>query len=288
MVRRLSRQASVTLLALAGLVLTLLYVPAADTAPGDVADLEVLKADTPDPVLVGAPLTYTIQVANLGPQAATGVVVTDELPTQTTFVSATATSGACERKGKRLTCDVGNLAADVTKANAITVTIQVQPRKFGTILNTASVDSVENDPVAANDRATTSTQVTEPARVFTCRGVVATRSGTPGGDTLVGTPGPDVIVARGGPDLIFGLSGRDLICAGGGHDRVGAGSAADRVFGEAGSDRLRGRGGPDLLVGNRGADILAGNAGRDRLRGGSGLDRCRGGAGFDLGRGCER
>ena len=286
--RRPSWQTSVTVLAFAGLLLTLLYVPAASTAPGDVADLEAIKADTPDPVLVGAPLTYTIQVANLGPQAATGVTVTDELPAQVTFVSAATSSGSCERKGRRVSCNVGGLAADVTKANAVTVTIQVRPRKVGTIENTASVDSIENDPNAANDRATTSTVVTEPAQVFTCRGVPATHPGTPGPDRLVGTAGPDVIVARGGADVIFALSGRDLICAGGGGDRVAAGSAADRVFGAAGRDRIRGRGGPDLLVGNSGADVLAGNAGGDLLRGGRNFDFCVGGPGFDRERACER
>jgi uncharacterized repeat protein (TIGR01451 family) len=288
MARRPSWQTSVTMLALAGLVVTLLYVPAASTAPGDVADLEVIKADTPDPVLVGAPLTYTIRVANLGPQAATGVVVTDEMPSQTIFVSASTTSGNCERKGRRVTCNIGNLAADATKANAVTVTVQVQPRKVGTIENTASVDSIENDPVTANDRSTTSTQVTEPAQAFTCRGVPATHPGTLGPDRMVGTAGPDVIVARAGADTIFGLSGRDLICAGAGRDRVTAGPAADRVFAGPGPDRVRGRGGPDLLAGNRGADVLSGNAGSDRLRGGEGFDFCIGGAGFDVRRGCER
>lgn len=281
-------QSAVTLLAAAALIVTLLYVPPASTAPGDVADLEVTKADTPDPVLVGAPLTYTIQVANLGPQAATGATVTDELPSQMTFVSAAASSGSCERKGRRVSCDVGSLAADATKANGVTVTIRVRPRKAGATENAASVDSVENDPNAVNDRATTATVVSELAQAFTCRGVPATHPGTLGPDRLVGTAGPDVIVARAGADTIFGLSGRDLVCAGSGRDRVTAGSAADRVFGAAGRDHLRGRGGPDLLAGGSGADVLAGNAGNDRLRGGRNFDLCFGGTGFDRERTCER
>ncbi len=288
MATRPTWQTSVTLLALAGLVTTLLYVPAASTAPGDVADLEVIKADTPDPVLADAPLTYTIQVVNLGPQGATGVTVTDELPSQTSFVSASASAGSCERRGRRVTCDVGSLAADVTKANAVTVTIQVRTKKGGTIVNTVSVDSVENDPYPANDRASAPTLVTEPAQAFSCRGVAATVPGTPGPDRLVGSPGPDVIAARGGADTIVGLSGRDLICAGGGNDRVTAGSAADRVFGGSGVDRIRGRGGSDLLAGSGGPDVLSGNVGDDRLRGGRGFDRCYGGAGIDSERGCER
>jgi uncharacterized repeat protein (TIGR01451 family) len=277
-----------TLLAVGALALALLYAPAADTAPGDSADLTIVKSDSPDPVLVDGLLTYTIQVGNLGPQAATEVVVTDDLPSHVTYVSASASSGACTRKGKQVTCNVGALAVDPTKANAITVTIQVRPTKVETIVNTASVDSVENDPVATNDKAQASTRVTAAAQAPSCRGTVATLVGTAGPDRLVGTEGPDVILARAGGDTIVGLSGRDLICGNSGSDRVNAGPAADRVFAGAGTDRVKGRGGPDLLVGNANADVLAGNAGDDRLRGGRGFDLCYGGAGFDRERGCER
>jgi uncharacterized repeat protein (TIGR01451 family) len=273
---------------MAALALALLWTPAADTAPGDVADLSISKTDSPDPVLVDAVLTYTIQVGNLGPQAATEVVVTDDLPSHVTFVSASASSGTCAHKGKRVTCNVGGLAVDATKANAITVTIQVRPTKVETIVNTASVDSVENDPAAANDKAQASTRVMAAAQAPSCRGTVATLVGTAGPDRLVGTEGPDVILARAGDDTIVGLSGRDLICANRGSDRVDAGSAADRVFAGVGADRVKGRGGPDLLAGNSNADVLAGNAGDDRLRGGRGFDRCYGGAGFDRERACER
>jgi uncharacterized repeat protein (TIGR01451 family) len=52
------------------------------------ADLEISKADSPDPVTVGDNLTYTITVTNNGPDAAANVVVTDTLPSGVTFVSA--------------------------------------------------------------------------------------------------------------------------------------------------------------------------------------------------------
>ena len=277
-------QVPLTLVALAGLVAALHLAPAAGTAPGDLADLSVSKTDSPDPVLVSAPLTYTIQVANLGPQGATGVTVTDRLPTHADFVSATATSGACARKGKRVICEVGDLAL----ADTVTVTIQVRPTRVGNIGNTASVDSVEKDTIALNDKAEASTTVIAPPRVVKCRGARATVIGTRGPDRLVGTGGPDVIVGFRGDDRILGLGGRDRICAGPGNDRITAGSAADRVFGGPGADVMRGRGGPDLLVGNAGRDVLVGNRGDDRLRGGRGFDRCYGGPGRDRLRGCER
>jgi uncharacterized repeat protein (TIGR01451 family) len=272
-----------TFLSLAAVIAAIVYAPAS----GDRADLGVVKTDSPDPVAVGSTLTYTIQVYNLGPQEATGVTVTDTLPGRVSFVSASPSSGTCRRKDKRVTCAIGNLAADATKANAVTISIQVRPTKAGKIDNTATVDGVEKDPVGKNNKAKASTTVVVAPVVPTCRGIGATVTGTPGDDRLAGTGGPDVIAALGGNDTIRGFAGRDLICAGSGNDRVAAGSAADRVFGGAGADRLRGRGGPDLLAGNPGDDVLAGNRGRDRLRGGRGMDACFGGAGLDRERGCE-
>jgi len=259
------------------------YTPA-DKGP---ADLAISKTDAPDPIFVGATLTYTTQVANLGPQSTGSVKVTDRLPGKVTFVSATASSGSCKRKGKTVTCELGTIAPDPSKANAATVTIQVRPTKAGTIVNTATVDGAGTDPVSANNRAQASTTVMTPPPVSSCRGIQATLTGTPKADQLVGTGAPDVIAGLGGNDTIFGLSGRDLICAGGGNDHAAAGSAADRVFGGPGADRLRGRGGRDLLAGNPGGDTLSGNRGNDRLRGGRGSDLCFGGGGFDRLRGCE-
>jgi uncharacterized repeat protein (TIGR01451 family) len=251
------------------------------------ADLKITKTDAPDPVSLGGTLTYTIQVENLGPDTATGVVVTDSLPKEVDFVSATSTQGKCTAKGKKVTCELGTMPAPtISYGGPPTVTITVIPRKVGAISNTASVAGAEKDPVGKNSKATAITTVVGPSA--TCRGVPASIVGTGGNDALVGTTGRDVIAAFGGDDSIASLAGGDLVCAGRGSDRVGAGSAADRVFGGAGKDRLLGRGGPDVLRGGAGGDILKGNRGNDRLRGGSGNDRCRGGAGADSIRSCER
>ncbi len=274
-----------TLLAVAMFVAAAGVAAPAKTETGS-ADLKITKTDGPDPVGVGSTLTYTIQVENLGPAAATGVVVTDTLPKEVDFVSATSSQGKCTAKGTKVTCELGAMPAPTIDYGAPpSVMIAVIPRKVGTVSNTASVVGVEKDPAGKNNKATATTTVVGPSA--SCRGVAATVVGTGGNDALVGTPGRDVIAAFGGDDSIASLGGRDLVCAGGGSDRVGAGSAADRVFGGAGKDRLLGRGGPDVLRGGADGDILKGNRGDDRLRGGRGTDRCRGGAGADSIRSCE-
>lgn len=278
---------TVTTVVLVSLAAILLSSSPARPAAGEMADLGITKTDSPDPVTAGSVLSYDIQVTNLGPQNATGVTVTDRLPSHVDFVSATASTGKCKAHGSGVTCEIGNLAADPTKANAVTIAIQVKPTKPGTITNTASVDGVESDPVAANDTASASTTVVAP-HVVTCRGVNATITGTPGADRLVGTAGADVIAGLAGADVISGGGGRELICGGGGNDSVTGGAGADRLLGGRGADLLRGGGGPDLVAGNRGNDILKGNAGNDRLRGGAGFDRCNGGAGRDSELSCER
>ncbi|HET6996974.1 MAG TPA: hypothetical protein VFI03_00160 [Solirubrobacterales bacterium] len=255
-------------------------------APGS-ADLRIAKTDSPDPVAAGSVLNYAIEVDNLGPNAATGVTVTDQLPKNVDLVSATASGGQCALKGRKVTCSLETVPVVTgTYATGRAVSIAVIPRRVGSIVNTASVKGGEKDPVASNNKATATTLVTGPPR--TCGGLPVTILGTRGSDTLVGSGGPDVIASFGGDDTIFAFGGQDLICAGPGRDFVGAGTAADRVFGASGGDRLLGRGGPDLLKGNAGNDVLKGNRGDDRLRGGSGFDRCQGGPGRNSIRGCER
>lgn len=286
MKKRSRRLTAALTTALAATGLGLMTASPAVPAPGDTANLGITKSDSPDPVRVGQVLTYTLQVTNAGPDAATQTEVVDTLPTGVDFISATSTNGTCAQTGRRVRCQIGTLGGSGSDA---TITIRVRPTREGTLTNTAEVESVENDPVATNNVATTTTtvQAAGQPQPVTCSGVAATIRGTGGADVLKGTPARDVIVAFAGNDTIYGFGGRDLICANRGADVVGAGAMADRVIGGLGNDRVSGRGGPDRLLGNRGNDQLWGNRGSDLLRGGFGFDRCRGGTGLDIRRNCE-
>jgi len=106
--------------------------------------MTLTKLDTPDPVAAGANLTYTLNftIANA---SATNVTMTDEIPANTTFVSA-SDPGKYDATTNKVTWNYGNLAAGNYVA---TLKVKVySPLANGTkISNTAIIDSNETDPV---------------------------------------------------------------------------------------------------------------------------------------------
>ena len=95
---------------------------------GPAADL-VFTKDAPASVPAGGTLLYSLQVANNGPQAATGAVITDTLPAGLTFVSAVPTQGTCAAAGQVVTCAIGELANGAGAQVLLTVTVAAQPRR---------------------------------------------------------------------------------------------------------------------------------------------------------------
>ena len=124
-------------------------------APG--ADLSIFKWAEPDPAPTSSELTYTLNVSNFGPDDATGVTVTDTLPPQVTFVSA---STGCFFASGVVTCALGALAGNDSTQATITVTT---PSTTGTISNTATVAGNETDPDTTNNESTIETLVRDPA-----------------------------------------------------------------------------------------------------------------------------
>ena len=69
----------------------------ADDHRDPAADLSLTNTDSPDPVLAGQLLTYTLTAQNAGPSDATEVELTDDLPAGVTFDSATPSQGTLLR-----------------------------------------------------------------------------------------------------------------------------------------------------------------------------------------------
>jgi hypothetical protein len=143
------------------------------------ADLSVTLADAPDPVTVGQNLTYTIDVANVGPSNAVNASVSLPLPAGTTFISNTVPGGwSCTTPtaGTNGTVSCSNASFGVTTA-PFTVVVQVgNGVAGGTVLGaTATVSSATPDPVGANNSATTTTTVLAPAAISATKTVSGPR-----------------------------------------------------------------------------------------------------------------
>jgi uncharacterized repeat protein (TIGR01451 family) len=141
-----------------GLVLGLALLCAAPTAASADADLALTKTASPEPVLVGQQLTYTLTVQNQGPSDVTAVQVADTLPVGVTYESAAPSQGGCSETSGTVTCALGALL----NTQSATVEIKVRPQIAGSITNQATVSSEVPDPNSQNDSASAQTTV-DPA-----------------------------------------------------------------------------------------------------------------------------
>jgi uncharacterized repeat protein (TIGR01451 family) len=122
------------------------------------ADLLVTMIDSPDPAIVGSPLTYSITVTNNGPMDAGGVTLTDTLPASVTLISVAPGELMSSLLDSTVTVDLGNLASEDT----VEVTIVVSPNATGKITNTAEVSGKVTDPARGNNRSRVRTDVGTP------------------------------------------------------------------------------------------------------------------------------
>ncbi|MEA2176200.1 MAG: hypothetical protein QOD00_3792 [Blastocatellia bacterium] len=117
-------------------------------------DLVLTMTDSPDPVLYGSNLTYTINISNNGEVPATNVTLDDTLPTGAGLVSMTPSQGSCSGT-HTLKCNLGTL----NQGGSATVTLVVTPPQVRNITNTASVTASEPESTTANNSSTQSTTV---------------------------------------------------------------------------------------------------------------------------------
>jgi uncharacterized repeat protein (TIGR01451 family) len=110
------------------------------------ADLSLTKiVDDANPS-VDDQVTFTITVSNSGPNAATGIVVLDQLPFGTSFVSATPTQGNYNQVSGEWT--VGSLAVGATA----TLNIIAVAETTGLAVNTAEITAADQlDPDSPHD-----------------------------------------------------------------------------------------------------------------------------------------
>jgi uncharacterized repeat protein (TIGR01451 family) len=181
-----------------------------DTVTPLAFDLSITKTDSADPVAPGDSFTYTITVTNAGPDDATGVVVTDPVPSELTVTAvASSGSGACIAASNLVTCSIDPLAVGVAWTITVLVDVPLDATP-GTVTNTATVAAAgDTDP--SNDSASETTTigaVVGSADLFVTKTI---NDPSPHeGDTVAYT----VTVTNNGPDDATGVQLTDLLPAG--------------------------------------------------------------------------
>ena len=134
------------------------------------ADLSITKSDSPDPVITGSNITYTITVTNNGAADAQSVVVNDNLPGSVSFVSCSATNaGVCGGSDNNRTVTFSFLPSG--SSATITLVATANAAAGATISNTATVSATTPDTNSGNNSATASTSAQEPQSVLSINDV---------------------------------------------------------------------------------------------------------------------
>src|SRR5207249_2825326 len=120
--------------------------------------LTLSKTDAPDPVNAGSNITYTLSYSNTGNANATGVVITDTVPANTSFVSAT---GGGTLAAGIVTWNIGALNAGTSGSVQLAVSINTPIANNTTITNaTFAIDCNETAPTSG--AAITTTVLSDP------------------------------------------------------------------------------------------------------------------------------
>jgi uncharacterized repeat protein (TIGR01451 family) len=135
---------------LANQIVTACTLPSTDMA---------VAAAGPSTVTGGTNATYTLSITNKGPSAAQGVVLNDVLPTGSTFVSMTQTSGTDsfalgQSGGSATETATGSIASGSSDTFTLVVFAPANLKYGATFNDTVTVSASNPDPNLANNSAT--------------------------------------------------------------------------------------------------------------------------------------
>jgi uncharacterized repeat protein (TIGR01451 family) len=127
-----------------------------------VSDLSLTKTDSPDPLVAGTDITYTLTATNNGPSTAPSVVIQDPLPGSVTVVSVSSAGGTCVPgvPGDPLhptRCTYSSIGPSGSRT--MTLVVRVNPGDHRVVTNEASVSSTVLDPDLSNNTASATTSV---------------------------------------------------------------------------------------------------------------------------------
>ena len=156
------------------------------------SDLSVTATDTPDPVIAGSNVTYsvTINTTNNKIQTVTGVRLQSTLPAGAAFVMATASQGSCSEAGGVITCDFGT----VGDTGRVTATLVVKLNNSGAANNSITVSANGPELTPANNTVNVNTTVNPAAEI------AVSLSGAPDPVTVSNTLVYSLTVTNRGPN----------------------------------------------------------------------------------------
>ncbi|WP_417353669.1 gliding motility-associated C-terminal domain-containing protein [Flavobacterium alkalisoli] len=185
------------------------YSNAVTTPVATAADLSITKTVNNATPLVGTNITFTVTVSNDGPQDATGVTVTDLLPTGYTFVSSTATIGAYNDVTGLWT--VGSIATGSFETLQLTATVNTTG-DYENIVEVTASDLPDPDSTPANGLDTEddyASAVTTPIALAADLAITKTVNNAM---PLVGSQVIfEIIVTNDGPQTATGVQVTDLL-----------------------------------------------------------------------------
>jgi uncharacterized repeat protein (TIGR01451 family) len=123
------------------------------------ADMAIGITESPNPVLVGATVTYVVVVTNNGPSGASGVTSTVVFPGGISPTTITPSTGSASNVSGTITWNIASMAPTATAT--LTVVATVRSAQIG--LTTASVTSSVYDPTKLNNFASVKTEIDQPA-----------------------------------------------------------------------------------------------------------------------------
>ncbi|WP_138496852.1 Ig-like domain-containing protein [Nostoc sp. PA-18-2419] len=124
---------------------------------GSQPDLSISLADSPDPVIIGNPLTYTLTVNNNGTANASGILVQYTLPSGVTFNGTTVANGfTASQSGGVVTFSGGSINASDTAI----LTVSVTPNSAGTLTSGTPIVDPNNTIAESSETNNTAAAIT--------------------------------------------------------------------------------------------------------------------------------
>jgi uncharacterized repeat protein (TIGR01451 family) len=165
------------------------------------SDPQVVKTVEPAAVVPGEDATFKLEVKNNGPDAATNVSVTDDLPDTVTFKSA---SQGCAEAATVVTCGVASLAPGATHTFEIVVAVPSSLDEC--IENSATVTNTTFDTNLANNTSADCFEIKGRSNLKITK-AASTPTVPPGGGQVMYT----IVVENDGPSDDPGVTVRDAL-----------------------------------------------------------------------------